>query len=1549
LLSLLTGLLIADAAEAVELRSYTCTPGEELSRLEGEDPRTDYFLYHRGYLIQARHGSGVMTVWDIDDPTAPTIERVYDPGWGGMHVHSYLGEIGLLQWAAHHQIDLSRLPEMVSLDYAVLDPRDDALQAMGDNPDGMAQVYYPWGFGNTPWAYGYRRKGFFTVHDLREPRVQGLHGLSREPLATVEVMEETGLEGRVNLIGNLLIVTGDNEMPQGVAVYDLSDPARPVLLDSIRTTADGEPLIKAYDSVPVWGSYVALIQNGDTTTRGVDLVDISDPTDLRHVGRFDFPGRTRYAQFQDEFMFVGDAKVDMTTFEVVETFPDSGGEYSLPLGNLLVTAGMDRTATGRIFCHQAAPDTRPPMVTFHNPADGETDVEVTARVGLVIPETLDLATLNTDSVVLRPIGGEAVDGDVVFTDHDVLNFTPRELLQDDTTYELVLPAGGLSDVAGNALAEDFRFTFSTGDSLDLTPGQRLLNGFRRAVTGQRGGERDLYRSPEITEAALSRASAAVGQAVTFEVEAQGERLGTLEYNFIWGDGQETGYQPQPAASYAYPRPGRFTAQVRVRGRQGHFTARARTISVYDQQQAPGVSSSSLAMDADARRVWNVNPDNDTVTAIDADTGDKLLEVAVPADPRSVAVAPDGSVWVSSHDAAAVSVLSGEDGALLAEIPLPPGSRPHGLVIDRQGARAYVAAMGTGRIHRLDVEGRALIDALEVGPWPRALALSHDGATLLATRFISPQGRGEVYRIDTEAFTSAVIPLAMDATTVDSDRATRGVPNYLASVAITPDGRSAWVGSLEANVLRGAARDGLALTFESTLRSVISVIDLEAGAEIAGARVDIDNQELPSAITFSDDGAFAFLSYQGNNEVLVLSTGGVDGYRNRFSGFQLIERIPAGRAPTGVVIDPVTGHVFIHSFLSRSVKQVALDTQGAGKFQQAASGDRWYSGFIAGMGLVSQTTTVAQEALPPLVLRGKKLFYDASDARISKDGYISCASCHLDGEHDGRVWDFTDRGEGLRNTISLQGRRGDGHGPVHWSANFDEIQDFEHDMRGPFAGGGLMSWEQFQGAHPLGAPKAGQSADLDALAAYLRSLDTFGVSPHRDADGGLTATGEAGRVVFERAGCGDCHGGADYTDSASGVRHDVGTLKSTSGGRLGGQLVGLDTPTLRGLWSTAPYLHDGSAASLEDALRVPGHGASLSDADRVDLVSFLLQLDDGAPGAAGPAAAPAIHGLEPGQPLSQAMVTLEVRGEGIDRVQYFVNDAPIGGSAAAPFALAWRPAGDGDYRVFARVSSGDRASLTPELAVTVDRCPQVFCEDFEDDPVGAGPGAPWANTGGVVVSAERAHSGERALKVTAAGGGYTRSFSSLALGGLGAVERSLYGRMMVQVQGLGAPGGDYTFASVEGGPKPASGAPAGTLVFYRFRVAEQSGHATNGSLMANYDTWVDADGDNQTEWHTDCWNYSEVILPTDRWACVEWSFDVAADRLRFWLGGEEIEALRVEGAHDNCADTSTQGGWWTAPERLQALNLGIEQYHAEALPRTLYIDDVVVSDAPIGCP
>jgi cytochrome c peroxidase len=146
---------------------------------------------------------------------------------------------------------------------------------------------------------------------------------------------------------------------------------------------------------------------------------------------------------------------------------------------------------------------------------------------------------------------------------------------------------------------------------------------------------------------------------------------------------------------------------------------------------------------------------------------------------------------------------------------------------------------------------------------------------------------------------------------------------------------------------------------------------------------------------------------------------------------------------------------------------------------------------------------------------------------------------------------------------------------------------------------------------LGEPKAGTSEALDALAAYVSTFDTFPRSPYREADGGSTAAALLGRAIFEAHDCLDCHRGERLTDSALGVSHDVGTIGAGSGSRRGEALAGFDTPTLRGVWATAPYFHDGSAATLEDAIRHPGHGDAqgLTDEEMGNLVQFLRELEN----------------------------------------------------------------------------------------------------------------------------------------------------------------------------------------------------------------------------------------------------------------------------------------------------------------------------------------------------
>ena len=689
--------------------------------------------------------------------------------------------------------------------------------------------------------------------------------------------------------------------------------------------------------------------------------------------------------------------------------------------------------------------------------------------------------------------------------------------------------------------------------------------------------------------------AKTGAAVPFKIK-DSDRTTGLKYSWDFGDGTAVGpFTSDRTATHAYRKPGHYTVTVTASDGVEHQTRTvAQTIFNPLTPKAP-TTASSIILDEARQRVWVVNPDHDTVTAIDAQGMSKLFEKLVGAKPSTLALAPDGTIWVVNHGDATISVLDGRKGSLLHTIKLPHASRPYGIVFSPDDSAAYVTLQGTGRLLKIDPMERVLLQSLEVGPTPRGVAVTADSMRVFVTRFISPRDHGRVTDVRTENFTVArKINLAAD-TEADSATGTRGVPNYAGSITVSPDGQRAWVPAVKDNTLRGTFRDGRPLTFDSTVRTIVSQINLSNDEEDFRARLDLLNKDSAMAARFSPLGDYVFVAVQGNNCVVVLDA---------FGGEKIAELDSAGAAPQGLVLSADGTKLFTQNFLSRTV--AVHDVAEIASLTETP---------VKPLKLI---TTVSREKLPSRVLKGKKIFYNAADPRMSRDGYLSCASCHADGEQDGRVWDFTDRGEGLRNTSTLLGKRGVAEGRLHWTGNFDEIQDFENDIRNAFGGRGFMPDEKFFSGtldQPLGEHKAGVNAELDALAAFVTSLEKVNPSPHRKADGSLTESGLEGKRIFARLDCATCHAGNDFTDSAAGAVHDIDTIRTHTGKRLGATIAGLDTPTLKGLWETAPYLHDGSAATLLDVITTANpndmHGktSGLTSVEQRQLVDYLLQIDE----------------------------------------------------------------------------------------------------------------------------------------------------------------------------------------------------------------------------------------------------------------------------------------------------------------------------------------------------
>ena len=148
---------------------------------------------------------------------------------------------------------------------------------------------------------------------------------------------------------------------------------------------------------------------------------------------------------------------------------------------------------------------------------------------------------------------------------------------------------------------------------------------------------------------------------------------------------------------------------------------------------------------------------------------------------------------------------------------------------------------------------------------------------------------------------------------------------------------------------------------------------------------------------------------------------------------------------------------------------------------------------------------------------------------------------------------------------------------------------------------------------LREPNKGLSEALDALSAYCNH-HSFTMSPY--AKQGLNAAALRGQKLFHSAetGCASCHSGPFYTDSnprqSPWKLHDVGTGEDDPTDLMGPKY---DTPTLLGVYRTAPYFHDGRAETLEQVLTThnPGdrHGKTshLTAEQVADLVEFLKAL------------------------------------------------------------------------------------------------------------------------------------------------------------------------------------------------------------------------------------------------------------------------------------------------------------------------------------------------------
>jgi hypothetical protein len=356
--------------------------------------------------------------------------------------------------------------------------------------------------------------------------------------------------------------------------------------------------------------------------------------------------------------------------------------------------------------------------------------------------------------------------------------------------------------------------------------------------------------------------------------------------------------------------------------------------------------------------------------------------------------------------------------------------------------------------------------------------------------------------------------------------------------------------------------------------------------------------LPTGVTWSPDGQRCYVTSLATDKLGIFNLSGT-----------LLARVPTVAGPTGVLADPTRGVVYV---VGRFHEQ--LQTLSAADFHSIS---------VQPLGF---------DPTPDPIVNGRRAFYGGF---TSGHGDQACASCHLFGDVDGLAWDLGNP------TGTLQPP------PAGMS---DPALSNVHPMKGPMmtqslrglAGTGVLHWRgdrtdvmAFNGAvvSLLGAGSQLPDTTMAAMAAFLAPL-AYPPNPNEALDRTMpdAPVGQPsalrGRLFFQntpvQAGlrCIDCHAGPAGTNG-----------QVISAGRIF-ESQDVKVPQLRNLYTKTGmndatgafakrgfgYLHDGSIDSLAQVLRRPefdfGAVPASADANRQDLVAYLMAFDTGMPPAIG---------------------------------------------------------------------------------------------------------------------------------------------------------------------------------------------------------------------------------------------------------------------------------------------------------------------------------------------
>jgi YVTN family beta-propeller protein len=581
----------------------------------------------------------------------------------------------------------------------------------------------------------------------------------------------------------------------------------------------------------------------------------------------------------------------------------------------------------------------------------------------------------------------------------------------------------------------------------------------------------------------------------------------------------------------------------------------------------------LAVSPDGTRLYVVCEGTHEVIVCDTVAGRILRRISVGRVPKGLSLSADGKrLYVANSWSDSVSEV--DTASLTVTRTLPAGFEPNAALIDREGRFLYVANRISNDVSVVDLTTGAELKRLAAGRGASYLAVSPDGSRIYCTHIYPLPGP---FRTPPES----------EVTVIDTARrqvVERPRLHNVAGVfhaALSADGRLGLIAQLRPKNLVPLAH----VEHGWVMGNSLAVFGDDVGEVVQVPLDELDRYYTPPfGVALAPDKSTAYVSTTGSDSVTVVDVGRLLRFlaatpkearralANDLSASSnyVAARISVGNGPKGLVLSPDGRQLYV---ANRTGDDISI----------VNTSERRVTGTIS----LGGPATVTPER------RGEKLFFSA---RFAFQAHFGCANCHLEGTFDGLSWDLEPDGFGKDIVDNRLLEDVADTAPFKWNGGNPNLET----ECGPRTEKFFYRSESYNGE------------ELNDLVAFIKSIP-LRPNRYRRANGELTAAQERGKAIFMRTRrkdgtaiprdmqCAACHSGPHYTNQKLA---DVGTGKLTDRSPL------IDTPQLTNVVLTAPYLHDGSARTLEEIWTVfnpkDQHGVTndLQKDELNDLIEYL---------------------------------------------------------------------------------------------------------------------------------------------------------------------------------------------------------------------------------------------------------------------------------------------------------------------------------------------------------